>query len=257
MNGENIPIINTILIKRGPVSHYCWVESLSRLLYNQQQSKNHHQYYCVRCLRGFRQERTFQKHSILCRGASKRPTRIEMPAEGKNTLQFQNYHQQMKVPYVIYADFESIIEKYDTCIPPPERSSTTKTGVHKPCGFSLVARRSESEFKEAGYYHAEDCVSQFLATLLQMERGIREEPAQKKELIMTEEDCKEFNKAKECHLCKKDLIRRNEKGETGVWDPETVEYLYKVHKCKKSPVKSNKKQQASELPPRDHGTHFH
>ena len=29
-----------------------------------------------------------------------------MPEEGKNTLSFQNHHKQMKVPYVIYADFQ-------------------------------------------------------------------------------------------------------------------------------------------------------
>ena len=162
-----------------------------------------------------------------------------MPEEGNNTLKFQNHQRQMKVPFVIYADFESIIEKHDTCIP-PERRSTTKTEVHKPCGFSLVTVRSDGEVKEGYYYRGGNCVRQFLAALLQKERGIREELTQKKEIIMTEEDWKAFNKAKECHVCKKDLIRHNKKDETEVWDPETGEYCGKVHKYKKLPTKSNK-----------------
>ena len=110
-----------------------------------------------------------------------------MPEKGKNTLKFQNYQRQMKAPYVIYADFESIIEKYHTCIPPTERSSTTKTEVHKPCGFSLVAVRSDGEVKDkkACCYRGEDCVKQFLATLLQTEMEIREELKQKKKMTMT------------------------------------------------------------------------
>ena len=32
---------------------------------------------------------------------------IEMPEEGKN----QNHHKQMKMPYVIYADFEALEKK--------------------------------------------------------------------------------------------------------------------------------------------------
>jgi len=44
-----------------------------------------------------------------------RPTRIEMPEEWKNTLSFQNHHKQMKVPYVIYADFEALVRKIPGC----------------------------------------------------------------------------------------------------------------------------------------------
>ena len=34
--------------------------------------------------------------------------RIEMPKEGRDKMYFKNHHHQMPVPYVIYADFESI-----------------------------------------------------------------------------------------------------------------------------------------------------
>ena len=131
MEGENIPSYNFMLIAKGSMSHYCYIKNLSRLLYSQQHSEDHHYHYCVRCLQGFSTQAVFQKHRALCRGASSRPTRIAMPEKGKDTLKFQNYQRQMKAPYVIYLDFESIIEKYDTCIPPNERSSTTKTEVHQ------------------------------------------------------------------------------------------------------------------------------
>ena len=65
MEGENVPSYNFMLVKKGSNSHYCYIKSLSRLLYNQQKSEGHYIYYCVRCLQGFRMERTFQKHSTL------------------------------------------------------------------------------------------------------------------------------------------------------------------------------------------------
>ena len=104
MDGENIPSDNFMLIKRGFLSHYCYIKNLSRLLYSQQHSEGNHYHYCVRCLQGFSTQAVFAKHRTLCCGASSRPTRIEMPEKGKNTLQFQNYQRQMKAPYVIYAD---------------------------------------------------------------------------------------------------------------------------------------------------------
>ena len=157
VEGENIPSYKVVFITRGPVSHYCYIKNLSKLLYSQQHSESHHYHYCVRCLQGFATQAVFAKHHTLCRGASSRPTRIEMPEKGKNTLQFQNYHRQMKVPYVIYADFESIIVKHGTCIPPPERSSTTKTEVHKPSGFSLVVSLRQDNGKPQKPNHCKAC----------------------------------------------------------------------------------------------------
>ena len=38
-----------------------------------------------------------------------------------------------KMPYSIYADFESLIKKIDGRANNPEKSSTTKIGEHIPC----------------------------------------------------------------------------------------------------------------------------
>ena len=237
MKGENIPSYNFLLITKGSISHYCHIKNFSRLLYSQQHSEGNHYHYCIRCLQGFSSQAVFQKHRTLYRGSSSRPTRIDMPEKGENTLKFQNHQRQMKAPYVIYADFESIIENYDTCISPTDRSSTTKTEVHKPCGFSLVAVRSDSEVKDkqARCYRGEDCVKQFLATLLQTEMEIREELTHKKKMTMTKEDWRAFDRAKKCHICKEDLIRHNEKDETELWDSEAGAYCGKVHKYKQAP----------------------
>ena len=48
-------------------------------------------------------------------GVNGRPTEIEMPEEGKNTVAFQNHHKHMKVLYMIYADFEALVRKIHRC----------------------------------------------------------------------------------------------------------------------------------------------
>ena len=102
--------------------------------------------------------------------------------------------------------------------------------------------RSDGEVKDkqARCYRGEDCVKQFLAALLQTETEIREELTHKKKLQMTKEDWRAFDRAKECHICKEDLIRHNERDETELWDSETGAYIRKVHKYKQAPVKGNK-----------------
>ena len=235
MDAPDIPSVNLMYITKWQRSHYCYIKSLSRLLYSQQGRLGRHLHFCERCLQGFTLESILAKHRPLCRGASNRPTRFEMPEKEKSTLEFQNYQRQMEAPFVIYADCESIIEKYDT-LPPLEKSSTTKTEVHKPCGFSFVIVRSDGAVSKVFLYYGEDCVKQFLLALLQKEREIRQELSQKAPLHMTEEDSKAFHRATKCHICKKDLMRYSAKDEIEVWDPETGEYCGKVHKYKKAPL---------------------
>ncbi|XP_028408129.1 uncharacterized protein LOC114530722 [Dendronephthya gigantea] len=49
--------------------------------------------------------------------------------------------QALKVPFVIYADFESLTAKIDSTPPNPEKSSTEKYQHHQPCGFSYIVIR--------------------------------------------------------------------------------------------------------------------
>ena len=39
------------------------------------------------------------------------------------------------MPYISYADMESLIEKISGFANDPENSSTTKVGEHIPCGY--------------------------------------------------------------------------------------------------------------------------
>ena len=46
----------------------------------------------------------------------------------------------MRVPFIIYADFESFIKPMDTCQPNPENSYTTKYQKHKPSSFCYYVK---------------------------------------------------------------------------------------------------------------------
>ena len=60
-----------------------------------------------------------------------------MPSEDTKMLEFNKYQKSNKVPFVIYADLECIIEKIDGYKSNPEYSSTTKVSKHIPSGFSM------------------------------------------------------------------------------------------------------------------------
>ena len=60
-----------------------------------------------------------------------------MPSEKDKILEFNQCRKSDKMPYIIYADIESLIRKIDECANNPENSSTTKRSEHIPCGYSM------------------------------------------------------------------------------------------------------------------------
>ena len=43
------------------------------------------------------------------------------------------------MPYVIYADIDSLVKKIEGCEKNPEKSSIRKIGEHIPCRYSMSA----------------------------------------------------------------------------------------------------------------------
>ena len=126
--------INLMLLTDGDNSHYCWIKRMSRLILGKTKYKNKH-FYCEFCLTRFSVERALKPHQEICDGVNGRPTRIDIPEKGKNTLKFENYQKQQKPPYLIYADFESIILGLSSdargCT-----AMTEKTARHVASGFA-------------------------------------------------------------------------------------------------------------------------
>ena len=64
---------------------------------------------------------------------------VEMPNEDNKILKYNHGQNSLKVPFIIYADLEPLLEKISTCHNNSEKPSTTKTNKHTPFGYSLFA----------------------------------------------------------------------------------------------------------------------
>ena len=60
-----------------------------------------------------------------------------MHSEDTKIIEFNQYEKSDKAPFIIYADFECLIEKIDGRKNNPDNSFTTKVGQHIPSGFSM------------------------------------------------------------------------------------------------------------------------
>ena len=198
-------VINLLLVEN---KHYVYIKNLSVLVSpKQRDSEGKHihmsSYACQNCLHCFSSKERLENHRK--NGCDMfDPTKTELPKVIDGvipTIEFKHYTRKFKAPVVIYADFETLVQKVDWTHD-SKKSSTTQLANLPPCsyGFNVV-----SDFKELnlGYqsYLGEDASELFLKNLLKVGDKIKSILKDEKEMIITKEQQKQFARAKACHIC--------------------------------------------------------
>ena len=185
-------------------THYVWIKDLARMLFKNSKYE-HRKHPCRRCLHVFSSEALLETHRNDCQGIGEKPQCTVMPKEGQNILKFTNYHKQMRVPFIIYADFEALNIPVEGCAGNPQKSYTRQIAKQVPCSYCYVVVRSDGEAKAPVLYRGEDAAEHFLADLqaeLVEINNVFRKPA---DMRMTANELKAFNDAIDCHICGKAL----------------------------------------------------
>ena len=99
--------INLLMVSKDGIRHCTAIKSLSRLLSSKNSDTKRKQHFCMNCLQGFTQELSRDQRQVYCK--DNEFDRVEMPKR-VSTIEFKDGQNQFKVPFIMYADFESIIE---------------------------------------------------------------------------------------------------------------------------------------------------
>ena len=207
---SEIPRINLMLVEEHNRIHYTWIKNLNRLLHDQTKH-NERKHFCERCLHGYTRADLLDQHRPECQGNGERAIRIEMPKPERSILKFENWHRQMKAPFVIYADFESIINKIEGPSCDPTKSNTQHTQIHEACGFSYIVVRSDGEVGQPVLYRGPNATDVFLQCLGQTENEIKEFCNNPQPICMTPEDWQVFNNTTHCYICHQLMTRKKAK----------------------------------------------
>ena len=148
-----------IMISNGEKWRYLAVKKLLALLRGTT-SKHYDDFYCLNCFHSFRTKNGFESHKRECE--NKNFCYVYVPSEDTKILEFNQYQKSDKAPFIIYADFECIIEKIDGCKNNIENSSAAKVSEHIPSGFSMPTISSfRSIENKHDVYRGKDCMKTF------------------------------------------------------------------------------------------------
>ena len=192
-----------LMISDGQKWHYLVVKNLSRLLRGI--TSNHKEdFYCLNCFHSYRTENKFEAHKKICENHDY--CHVEMPTKNNNIIKYNHGEKSMKLPFVIYADLECLLEKMSTCINNPNELSTTKINKHTPSGYSIFTHCSFDKSKnKLNYYRGKDCMKKFSKDLREHASKIID--YEKKKMIpLTTEEKIYHNKQKYVTYVKKNLV---------------------------------------------------
>ena len=191
-------------------SHYVLIKNFNQFMTSFTKHKDR-KYFCMSCLHCCSSERVLEMHKQDCLAINGTQA-IRMPEKGSK-IYFQNHQKMLPAPFVVYADFEAITEKIDSCIPSDEKSYTTTYQSHKACGYGykLVCRYDNGYSKPEEIYRGEDAIDKFIVQMMNevedCRRIVKEEF--QKPLNMTGVNERDFQNATKCHICERKFNEDN------------------------------------------------
>ena len=132
-NKERENQVILLMITDGKKWHYFATKKLSALSRGVT-SKHDGDFSCLNCFHSFTTKNKLEKYYYVCRNHGY--YYVEMPKEYNKIWKYNHGEKSVKIPFIIYADFESLLEKMSTCHNNPEKSSIIKINKHEPSGYS-------------------------------------------------------------------------------------------------------------------------
>ena len=84
----------------------------------------------------------------------------------KKIIKYNHGDISAKIPFIIYAELDSLLEKMSTAHNNPEKSSTAEKNKHTFSGYSLFTNCSFDTTKnKLSYYRTKDCMKNFCIDL--------------------------------------------------------------------------------------------
>ena len=204
--------VDLLLITEKDNSHYVWIKNFNTFC-TKFNKYMHKKYPCRRCLKVMSAKHVYEQHLKLCQGINKGAQTIEMPNEG-DVVECKDYGNKMKVPFVIYADFECFNIKtganFDNACGDPEcdlcsneKKDTIQTSKQEANSYCYIVVRSDGQIRGPYLYRGHNAVQHFLMCMsneVKLIQNIFDNPAP---LVATNEINKQRDEATICWACDK------------------------------------------------------
>ena len=191
--------INLLTITTDGINHYTVIKGLSRLLRSSNTKHKCKQYFCTNCLQGFSLEASRDEHRVYCE--NNETVRVEMPRK-RCKIEFCDGQNQFKVPFIMYADFESILEPIESPNPDPNQPYSQNVNQHVSTGWCVYSKFTYGEVKDPlKLYRGKNCLEKFCDYIRQEAHRLYHMFPEKPMDPLTPRQWKRYKRSTICHIC--------------------------------------------------------
>ena len=163
----------------------------------------------MNCLQGFKRESSRNEHVGYCK--DNESVRIEMPHK-RPIVEYSDGQFQFKVPFIMYADFESILEMISGPGNNLRTLTTRAINLHIPSGWCVDSEFAYGKVKNPlKLYRGKDCVKKFCYQVIGEAHHLHSSFLKKPMEPFTKVQWKDYKKASSCHICYKPFKDGNRK----------------------------------------------
>lgn len=197
-------VMNLLYVSNNDINHFVYIKSLARLLNNG--NENQTAYWCMNCFNYFSSQSVLDNHKIECNQFD--TCNIKLPIKEEATFSFKKIKNKLQPPFVLYCDFESLLQP----IPNTEESR------HIPCSFKIYRHcHMNDKLNKSVLYRGkegEDDIGKiFLETVLNEKREIetliynllKKNKVYDKSII-TKEEQHNYESSTICHICEGEIL---------------------------------------------------
>ncbi|XP_024893432.1 uncharacterized protein LOC112468467 [Temnothorax curvispinosus] len=139
-----------------------------------------------------------EAHTVECRKVNK--CAIRLPSEDNKWLSFKNHSRKERLPFVVYADLECVLQKTQ---PDTEHASYAYQHHHRVCSIAYYVQCSYDETLSTYRFRCDnDCVAWFVEKLNGLAHRVKNILSDIACMVdLTRDEWETFHSATKCHIC--------------------------------------------------------
>ena len=188
-------VINLMIID----NYYIAIKSFSRLLASENSKHKGKEHFCTNCLQGFHQKIPRDEHMRYY--LDNESVKVEM-SHKKPIVEFCDGQYQFKVPFIMYSDFESLLEPIQGSNKNPSGPWATVTNNHIPSGWCVYSEFAYGVVQNPlTLYRGKDCVKKFCDHINGEAHRLYHAFPELPMNPLTSNQNERYKKSKRCHIC--------------------------------------------------------
>ena len=130
-----------------------------------------------------------------------------------STVEFYDCQNQFKIPFMMYADFEALLEPIQERVPgDPNEPYTSEVSRHIPSGWCVYSKFAYGEVKDPlKLYRGKDCIEKFCDYIKEEAHRLYHMFPEKPMDPLTKKQWKQYEKASRYHICFKPFNSKDPK----------------------------------------------